>query len=207
MKKLIFLFLSVLIVIMVASCKEEEPAVEPEPYYPPMLNQSVVDLSKVINVKPYGETIALRIRRSSIRYIVSDALAEVKSVSVGIVDSVAYNSDPNYVDYRIRIRASKNSLWYVIYNHVAQVKVKAGDIVVAGTVLGSVGTGNLVDLQANKISFESSGVKYESTVCPSGLFHGTVSAAHDQLISRLGISSQLCNYGSVLPYYSEPWRN
>ena len=109
-------------------------------------------------------------------------LSEVKSVSVGIVDSVAYNSDPNYVDYRIRIRASKNSLWYVIYNHVAQVKVKTGDIVVAGTVLGSVGTGNLVDLQANKISFESSGVKYESTVCPSGLFHGTVSAAHDQMI-------------------------
>jgi len=207
MKKLIFLFLSVLIVIMVPSCKEEEePAAEPEPYYPPMLNQPVVDLSKVINVKPYGETIALRIRRSAIRYVVSDALAQVKSVSVGIVDSVAYNSDPNYVDYRIRIRASKNSLWYIIYNHVAQVKVKAGDIVVAGTVLGSVGTGNLVDLQANKISFESSGVKYESTVCPSGLFHGTVSAAHDQMISRLGISSQLCNYGSVLPYYSEPWR-
>jgi len=206
MKKLIFLFLSVLIVIMAPSCKGEEPAVEPEPYYPPMLNQSVVDLSKVINVKPYGETVATRVRRSAIRYIVSDALAEVKSVSVGIVDSVAYNSDPNYVDYRIRIRASKNSLWYVIYNHVAQVKVKTGDIVVAGTVLGSVGTGNLVDLQANKISFESSGVKYESTVCPSGLFHGTVSAAHDQMISRLGISSQLCNYGSVLPYYSEPWR-
>jgi len=206
MKKLIFLFLSVLIVLITPSCKEEEPAFEPEPYYPPMFNQSVVDLGKVINVKPYGETIALRIRRSAIRYIVSDALAQVKSVSVGIVDSVAYNSDPNYVDYRIRIRASKNSLWYIIYNHVAQVKVKAGDIVVAGTVLGSVGTGNLVDLQTNKVTFESSGVNYESTVCPSGLFHGTVSAAHDQMISRLGISSQLCNYGSVLPYYSEPWR-
>ena len=206
MKKLIFLFLSVLIVLITPSCKEEEPAFEPEPYYPPMFNQSVVDLGKVINVKPYGETLALRIRRSAIRYIVSDALAQVKSVSVGIVDSVAYNSDPNYVDYRIRIRASKNSLWYIIYNHVAQVKVKAGDIVVAGTVLGSVGTGNLVDLQTNKVTFESSGVNYESTVCPSGLFHGTVSAAHDQMISRLGISSQLCNYGSVLPYYSEPWR-
>ena len=206
MKKLIFLFLSFLIVLMTPSCKGEEPAVEPEPYYPPMFNQSVVDLSKVINVKPYGETVSLRVRRSAMRYIVSDALVQVKSVSVGIVDSVAYNSDPNYVDYRIRIRASKNSLWYIIYNHVAQVKVKTGDIVVAGTVLGSVGTGNLVDLQANKISFESSGVKYESTVCPSGLFHGTVSAAHDQMIMRLGISSQLCNYGSVLPYYSEPWR-
>jgi len=206
MKKLIFLFLSVLIVLITPSCKEEEPAFEPEPYYPPMFNQSVVDLGKVINIKPYGETIALRIRRSAIRYIVSDALAQVKSVSVGIVDSVAYNSNPNYVDYRIRIRASKNSLWYIIYNHVAQVKVKAGDIVVAGTVLGSVGTGNLVDLQTNKVTFESSGVNYESTVCPSGLFHGTVSAAHDQMISRLGISSQLCNYGSVLPYDSEPWR-
>ena len=205
MKKLIFLFLSVLIVIMVPSCKEEEPAAEPEPYYPPMLNQPVVDLSKVINIKPYGETVATRVRRSAIRYIVSDALAEVKSVSVGIVDSVAYNSDPNYVDYRVRIRAGKTSLWYIIYNHVAQVKVKTGDIVVAGTVLGSVGTGNLVDLQANKISFESSGVKYESTVCPSGLFHGTVSAAHDQMISRIGISSLLCKYGSVFSYYSGPW--
>jgi hypothetical protein len=206
MKKLLFLFLSVLTVIIVTSCKEEEPAVEPEPYYPPMLNQSVVDLSKVITVKPYGETIALRVRRSAIRYIVSDALAQVKSVSVGIIDSVSYNSDPNYADYRVRIRASKNSLWYVIYNHVAQVKVKTGDIVVAGTVLGSVGTGNLVDLQTNKITFESSGVKYESTVCPTGLFHGTVTAAHDQMISRLSVSSQLCSYGSVLPYYSEPWR-
>lgn len=188
------------------SCNREVSPAEPESHNPPMFNLSVVDLTKVVEVKSYGETIGLRIKRSAIRYLVNDALAEVKSVSVGIVDSVVFNSDPHYTDYRVRIRPFKNSLWYVVYNHVAEVKVKVGDPVAAGTVLGRVGTGDLVDLQVNKIVYESAGVKYESTVCPSTLFHNSVMTAHDQMATRLGTAIQFCTSGSALPYYSEPWR-
>lgn len=206
MKKLLLLSFLFLLALAGNSCKREVPAGEPESHNPPMLNLSVVDLNKVVEVKAYGDIIEPRIKRSAIRYFVNDDLAQVKSVSVGVVDSVVFNSDPNYVDYRVRIRAFKNSLWYVVYNHVALVKVKVGDPVVAGTVLGSVGTGDLVDLQVNKIVYESSGIKYESTVCPSSLFHSTVMAAHDQMATRLGTTIPFCTSGSALPYYSEPWR-
>lgn len=206
MKKLLLPCFLLLLISISYSCNREAPPDEPESHNPPMFNLSVVDLYKVIEVKAYGDIIEPRIKRSAIRYLVNDALAQVKSVSVGIVDSVVFNSDPNYTDYRVRIRPFKNSLWYVVYNHVAQVKVKVGDPVAAGAVLGSVGTGDLVDLQVNKIVYESSGIKYESTVCPSSLFHSSVMTAHDQMATRLGKTVQTCSSGSALPYYSEPWR-
>jgi len=206
MRRILLLSISALIALAALSCKKDNTVQEPDPEYPPMLNETVVNLSNVLSVKSYGETIGLRLRRSSIRYFTDNGLTEVISVSVGTVDSVSYNSNAHNQDYRVRIRPFKNSLWYVIYNHVAQVTVKVGDPVTAGTVLGRVGSGDIVDLQINKVAYESSGVKFEVSICPEMLFHSSIETAHSQMKTRLGITGRLCSSGPAIPYYSEPWR-
>jgi len=201
----LFVFLSAVLILSACFCTREEPA-GPGEDDPPMLNKSVIDLADVRDLKFFGDSLGRRLRRSSLRYLSSNSLSAVTSVSVGIVDSVVYDTNPHYFDYRIRIRASSNSLWYVVYNHVAEVKVKVGDKVEAGTILGRVGTGDLVDLQVSKIAYENSGVKHEAAICPAHLFHGTIDQEHSQLLSRLAITTQICKGGTATPYYSELWR-
>lgn len=207
MKKqsVLFIFLSAMLILFACFCTREEPA-GPTENDPPMLNKSVIDLADVKELKFFGDSLARRLRRSSIRYLSSNSLSAVTSVSVGIVDSVVFNTNAHYLDYRIRIRAFPNSLWYIVYNHVAEVKVKVGDKVEAGTILGRVGTGDLVDLQVSKIAYENSGVTHEAAICPTLLFHGTIEQEHALLISRLGITTQICIGGTATPYYSELWR-
>lgn len=196
----------VMVLLMTLQCRKDEPRPSVSPEDPPMISLAVTDLGLVNSIKPYGEEIEKYVRRSSLRYLSGNSLAPVISVSSGLVDSVVFNDDANFSDYRIRVRVTKNSQWYIVYNHVAEVKVKKGDIISSGKILGRVGTGDLVDLQVSRVISDINGERYEATVCPSGLFHHSAEMSHIMFAQNKGVSPTLCAYGSVIPYYSEPWK-
>jgi hypothetical protein len=196
-----------IVLLATLQCNKDESPFVISPEDPPMITLTVTDLGLVNSIKPYGEEIERYVRRSSLRYLSGNSLAPVISVTSGLVDSVVFNSDANYSDYRIRIRVSKDSQWYIVYNHVAEVSVKKGDVITNGKILGRVGTGDLVDLQVSRVITDINGERHEATVCPSVLFHNTAEMSHYQFAQNKGLSTSLCSYGSVIPYYSEPWRD
>jgi len=74
-----------------------------------------------------------------------------------------------------------NSAWTIIYDHILNCPAKVGDAIVAGAEIGSIGTGNRIELQVNKVVTGSS----EISVCPLMVAGPAFIIAHNELLQRI----------------------
>jgi hypothetical protein len=111
----------------------------------------------------------------------------------GIVERVLAN-DPSQGDFELHIRPTRSSSFLVIYDHVLDVRVRAGDSVEPGTVLGLIGNWSpsegRVELQINR---------GDLAVCPRDLGTRDFNAAHDAAMAASRDPQDVCLAATVRP--------
>jgi hypothetical protein len=151
----ILLLTGAMIIAFQTGCREED---KPDAT-PPVLSVTPVDISQVTHIIVFGADLSAHQKNPAFEYYLSNSGAEVRSVCKGNVENIFMND--NFPDYEVWIRPSANSVWKIIYDHVLNLEVSAGDPLNPGDVLGSVGDQNRTELQINKIEQNS-----ELSYCP-----------------------------------------
>ena len=121
---------------------------------PPVLSVPMVDLSTIRYFHPFGATLpGSGVQNPAYELILLGTDLEIRAVAPGIVTRIAEN-DPSQGDYELHVRPSRSSRYLVIYDHVKDLRVREGDRVEPGAVLGRIGnwssTEGRVELQIGR---------------------------------------------------------
>lgn len=153
--KYLLYFIFTILIINTLYCNKEEKLDET----PPVLSVTPVDISTVNSMIAFGDNLTPTQKNPAFEYLVNNSNVQVKSVCQGYIEEIRLND--NFPDYEVWVKLSSNSVWKIIYDHVLNLNISAGDNVNPGDILGTVGDGNRTELQINKIS-DSSEISY----CP-----------------------------------------
>jgi hypothetical protein len=166
---------------------------------PPSLSVLPLDLNTVTGMISFGNNLP-ETKNPTLEYYTNSPDVVLKAVCGGTITNVTLNSNPAVADYSISIKHRANSSWTIIYDHIKSPAVKVGDAVVAGANLGTVGTGNRVELQINKTVHGNADI----SVCPLLVATQSFIDGHNILRERLaqiypGAYLSLCNATIVTP--------
>lgn len=114
---------------------------------PPLFTIPPIPIAQVSSFIPFGQFLTPTQQNPAIEYFGNQSDIPVVSVSEGIVVDVRRN--PTIDDFEIWIKPSNNATWLIIYDHVVEVTISKGDQVQTGSLLGTIGLGNRVELQVN----------------------------------------------------------
>lgn len=163
---------------------------------PPILSVLPIDLNTVIAIIPFGSNLP-ETKNPTFEYYTNSSLVKLNAVCAGTVTLVSFV--PAFQDYSITVKHKSNSAWTIIYDHVKNCRVAAGDVIAAGAELGTVGTGDRVELQINRVVH---GID-EISVCPFLVAGPAFISGHNALMQRLtqGTSGNFswCNLTVVTP--------
>lgn len=170
-KKIIALFL----LTTILSCNDSDNAeLEKPDLTPPLLVHTPVNMSKVLQAAGFGDG------GICFTYRLATQDEPVMASCAGYIVNVFQNPNYPHRDYEIHIKTSQNSAWLMVYDHVQNVKVKIGDYVESGEVLGTVGDmQNMFELQINN---EVDHYVY----CPFHIASQSFIDEHDSLWSIIG---------------------
>ena len=205
MKNVSLLILVLLFFVAPACEKDEESNVdlfwetENADETPPVLSVLPLDLNTVTGLISFGSNLP-ETKNPTLEYYTNSPDVVLKAVCGGTISTVALNSNPAVADYSISIKHIANSSWTIIYDHVKNLTAKVGDVVAAGAILGTVGTGNRVELQINKMVHGNADI----SVCPLLVASQPFIDGHNILRERLaqsypGAYLSLCNATIVTP--------
>ena len=205
MKNVTLIILFLLFFVAPACEKDEKPQAdlfwetESTDETPPSLSVLPLDLSTVTGLISFGNNLP-ETKNPTLEYYTNSPDVVLKAVCGGTISKVTLNSNPAVPDYSIFIKHKANSSWTVIYDHIKNPAVKAGDVVVAGANLGTVGVGNRVELQINKMVYGIAAI----SVCTLLVATQSFIDGHNILRERLaqsypGAYLTLCNATIVTP--------
>ncbi len=161
---------------------------------PPVLSVPMVDLSTIREFLPFGSVLSSGVQNPAYEMVLEGTSLEIRAVTAGRVERIDAN-DPSQGDFELHIRPSQKSIYLVIYDHVLDLKVKEGNAVEPGTVLGRIGnwtaTEGRIELQINR---------NDLSVCPRDLGTAGFNAAHDAaLAASLEPAASVCLAETVHP--------
>ncbi|MCB0278679.1 MAG: peptidoglycan DD-metalloendopeptidase family protein [Calditrichaeota bacterium] len=138
----------ILLLVLFNSCADETEMDQT----PPVLSVAPVDMDSVTLVLVFGQELENGKLNPTFEYQVNSSELSVVSASRGIVDRVNsnYNSENEFTDYEVWIKASHNSAWTIVYDHLLNLTVSVGNTVNPGDTLGTVGFGDRTELQIDK---------------------------------------------------------
>ena len=205
MKNVTLIILFLLFFVAPACEKDEKPQAdlfwetESTDETPPSLSVLPLDLSTVTGLISFGNNLP-ETKNPTLEYYTNSPDVVLKAVCGGTISKVTLNSNPAVPDYSIFIKHKANSSWTVIYDHIKNPAVKVGDVVVAGANLGTVGVGNRVELQINKMVYGNADI----SVCPLLVATQSFIDGHNILRERLaqsypGYYLTLCNATIATP--------
>lgn len=154
----IYTFAAILISFLLptTSCNKDDAKLDDTP---PILSYTPVAISTINSFIAFGTDLSATQKNPAFEYFVNSDSVRVRATSAGKVERIFLND--NFPDYEIWIMPFSNSVYRIIYDHVASVLVKEGTTIKAGETIGTVGTGNRTELQINKIVNKS-----ELAYCP-----------------------------------------
>ncbi|HEY8482962.1 MAG TPA: M23 family metallopeptidase [Longimicrobiales bacterium] len=161
----------------------------------PVLSVPMVDLSTFRYFRPFGATLpGSGEANPAYELVLLGTDLEIRAVAPGIVTRIDRN-DPSQGDYELAIQPSRSSRYAVIYDHVKELRVREGDRVEPGAVLGRIGnwssTEGRVELQINR---------GDLAVCPRDLGTPEFNAAHEAaLAASLEPAPSVCLVATVRP--------
>ena len=179
-----------LILLLVPSCEKDE-GTQNELFWSnekldqsqPLLSELPMDLTKVIAVIAFGADMP-EVYNPTFEYYTT----RIRAVCSGTVIRKTFNE--RFQDYSIVLLPKPNSAWTIIYDHILNCPAKVGDAIVAGAEIGSIGTGNRIELQVNKVVTGSS----EISVCPLMVAGPAFIIAHNELLQRI-LQGQQYSFG------------
>jgi Peptidase family M23 len=152
------LIMVILIPFMITSgCKKND---EKRDETPPVLSVTPVDISTVTSIIAFGADLSASQKNPAFEYYVNNSSVQVRAVCKGYIEDI--RSNDNFPDYEVWVRMSSNSIYRIIYDHILSLKIKKGDNVDPGDILGIVGTMDRTELQINKYGENNSELSY----CP-----------------------------------------
>ena len=176
----VFIFL-----LLVPSCEKDEGTqnetfwtIEKLDQSQPVLSELPLDLTKVYAVIAFGAELP-EVHNPTFEYYTLTSDVKIKAVCSGTIIRITFNE--RFQDYSIALLPKPNSAWTIIYDHLLNCPANVGDAIVAGAEIGSIGTGNRVELQVNKVVTGSS----EISVCPLMVAGPSFIIAHNELLQRL----------------------
>jgi hypothetical protein len=160
------------------------------PERPPVLSVPVVHLGAVSRFIPFGAALpGSGVLNPAYELLVTDTAAEVRAVTAGVIARVIANTQG---DYELHVSVPGAPSYLVIYDHVQDLQVGAGQSVQPGTVLGRVGvwsdTHGRIELQINH---------GQLSVCPRELGTPEFNAAHEAALAAADPASQHPSWTSV----------
>lgn len=190
--KSILVIALVLIILAAPSCeKDDGPKVETFweseklDETPPVFSSLPLDLNAVIIMISFGGDLP-ETKNPTFEYYTNSSAVKIKAVCGGTVTKVTYND--RFEDYSISIKQKANSAWTIIYDHIKNLIPKAGDVLIAGAELGTIGTGDRVELQINKAVHGNADI----SVCPLLFGNQAFNDEHNTL--RLRLAQQYPTY-------------
>lgn len=182
MRKILAVFI---VLLLVPSCEKDE-GTQNELFWSnesldqsqPLLSELPMDLTKVIAVIPFGAELP-EVHNPTFEYYASTSDVRIKAVCSGTIIRKTFNE--RFQDYSIVLAPKPNSAWTIIYDHILDCPAKVGDVITAGAEIGSIGTGNRIELQVNKVVTGPS----EISVCPLMVAGPAFIIAHNELLQRL----------------------
>lgn len=183
-----------LILLLVPSCEKDE-GTQNELFWSnekldqsqPLLSELPMDLTKVISVIAFGADMP-EVHNPTFEYYTTTSDVKIRAVCSGTVIRKTFNE--RFQDYSIVLLPKPNSAWTIIYDHILNCPAKVGDAIVAGAEIGSIGTGNRIELQVNKVVTGSS----EISVCPLMVAGPAFIIAHNELLQRI-LQGQQYSFG------------
>lgn len=183
-----------LILLLVPSCEKDE-GTQNELFWSnekldqsqPLLSELPMDLTKVISVIAFGADMP-EVHNPTFEYYTTTSDVKIRAVCSGTVIRKTFNE--RFQDYSIVLLPKPNSAWTIIYDHILNCPAKVGDAIVAGAEMGSIGTGNRIELQVNKVVTGSS----EISVCPLMVAGPAFIIAHNELLQRI-LQGQQYSFG------------
>lgn len=183
-----------LILLLVPSCEKDE-GTQNELFWSnekldqsqPLLSELPLDLTKVIAVIAFGADMP-EVHNPTFEYYTTTSDVKIRAVCSGTVIRKTFNE--RFQDYSIVLLPKPNSAWTIIYDHILNCPAKVGDAIVAGAEIGSIGTGNRIELQVNKVVTGSS----EISVCPLMVAGPAFIIAHNELLQRI-LQGQQYSFG------------
>lgn len=183
-----------LILLLVPSCEKDE-GTQNELFWSnekldqsqPLLSELPMDLTKVIAVIAFGADMP-EVYNPTFEYYTTTSDVKIRAVCSGTVIRKTFNE--RFQDYSIVLLPKPNSAWTIIYDHILNCPAKVGDAIVAGAEIGSIGTGNRIELQVNKVVTGSS----EISVCPLMVAGPAFIIAHNELLQRI-LQGQQYSFG------------
>ncbi|PKP38793.1 MAG: hypothetical protein CVT97_00205 [Bacteroidetes bacterium HGW-Bacteroidetes-14] len=183
-----------LILLLVPSCEKDE-GTQNELFWSnekldqsqPLLSELPMDLTKVIAVIAFGADMP-EVYNPTFEYYTTTSDVRIRAVCSGTVIRKTFNE--RFQDYSIVLLPKPNSAWTIIYDHILNCPAKVGDAIVAGAEIGSIGTGNRIELQVNKVVTGSS----EISVCPLMVAGPAFIIAHNELLQRI-LQGQQYSFG------------
>lgn len=183
-----------IILLLVPSCEKDE-GTQNELFWSnekldqsqPLLSELPMDLTKVIAVIAFGADMP-EVYNPTFEYYTTTSDVRIRAVCSGTVIRKTFNE--RFQDYSIVLLPKPNSAWTIIYDHILNCPAKVGDAIVAGAEIGSIGTGNRIELQVNKVVTGSS----EISVCPLMVAGPAFIIAHNELLQRI-LQGQQYSFG------------
>lgn len=183
-----------MILLLVPSCEKDE-GTQNELFWSnekldqsqPLLSELPMDLTKVIAVIAFGADMP-EVYNPTFEYYTTTSDVRIRAVCSGTVIRKTFNE--RFQDYSIVLLPKPNSAWTIIYDHILNCPAKVGDAIVAGAEIGSIGTGNRIELQVNKVVTGSS----EISVCPLMVAGPAFIIAHNELLQRI-LQGQQYSFG------------
>lgn len=199
------LVIALILIFLAAPSCEKDNQPEVETFWasekldetPPIFSSLPLDLNTVIGLISFGGNLP-ETKNPTFEYYTNSSAVKIKAVCGGTVTKVTFND--RFEDYSITIKQKANSSWSIIYDHIKNLIPKAGDVLVAGAELGTMGTGDRVELQINKTVHGIADI----SVCPLMFGDPAFNDGHNTMRLRLaqqypGYYTNLCLETIVTP--------
>jgi hypothetical protein len=163
---------------------------------PPVLSVAFVPTDQAVAFFVFGALLPSNVQNPTYEVETVDQTAAVVAASAGKVVNITMSQ--NGIDRAVTLVPSDASVWSIIYDHVSNVRVSVGQVVSAGTQLGTVGVLNngrgRTELQVNRFD-PSPTLSY----CPQTYGTTTFNTAFTTLAQRLNGTGTVCTTSTVRP--------